>query len=61
MSKREPTPDGGYSETFSVEDALLEKSRLEALQQTGSLSEEDAAMLDIISQWLAHHESHRPN
>ena len=46
---------------YSVEDALLEKSRLEVLQQVTKLSEADEAILSILNQWLSHYAGSHTN
>jgi hypothetical protein len=46
---------------YSLDNILLEKSRLEAVQQMGMMTEADEAILSILDQWLAHYAARHAN
>ena len=46
---------------YTLDNILLEKSRLEAVQQMGQMTEADEAILGILDQWLAHYAANNTN
>ena len=43
--------------TFTVEEALKERERLEEVKGKGLLSQRETQLLSILNQWLSHYDS----